>query len=115
MAEAEFGIIDSIRQDKDYSEYEPDKYGCIGIDDDRYMDDWWPQLCLLKTYFHRLDRPAFGLARYGVTLIPPASLAQFQDIVLSDKRMKEDIQLVLLSELIGRAIRENKYMIHYGV
>ncbi len=30
MAEAEFGIIDNIMQDEDYSEYEPDKYGCIG-------------------------------------------------------------------------------------
>ena len=115
MAEAEFGIIDSIRQDEDYSKYEPGKYGCIGINDERYIDDWWPQLCLLKTYFHRMNRPAFGLARYGVTLIPPSSLAQLQDIVLSDKRLKEDSRLGLLAELIGKAIEENKYMIHYGV
>ncbi len=34
----------------------------IGIDDERYMDEWWPLLCLLKAYFHRLNRTAFGRA-----------------------------------------------------
>ncbi|MDO4328707.1 MAG: hypothetical protein Q4C66_05160 [Lachnospiraceae bacterium] len=28
----------------------------------------------MKTYFHSLSCPASGLARYGVTLIPPESL-----------------------------------------
>jgi len=37
------------------------------------------------------------------------------DIVISDKRINRDKQLVLLAEKIGQAIRENKYMIHYGV
>ena len=45
-----------------------------------HIDDWWDKLVLLKTYFHSLDRPEFGLARWGITLIPPESLSGFQEI-----------------------------------
>ena len=114
MAGAEFGIIDCIEPDKDYSKYEPEKYNCISIND-CYFDDWWPKLSVMKTYFHSLSCPASGLARYGVTLIPPESLAAFQDILLSDKKEKEDLRLVSLDELIGKALREKKFMIHYGI
>ena len=114
MIKTEFGIIDKIEKDKDYSKYEPQKYHCVFIDDEVYINDWWDRLVLMKTYFHNLNRSATGLARWGVTLIPPESLAAFQDIVISDKRIKEDNQLVLLAEKIQQAIRENKYMIHYG-
>lgn len=115
MIKIEFGIIDVIEKDKDYSWYEPEKYHCVVIADDIYIDDWWEQLSLMKTYFHHLKRPAFGLARWGVTLIPPESLPFFQDIVLSDKRINEDNHLVDLACLIQKAIDEQKYMIHYGV
>ncbi len=115
MIKTEFGIIDIIEKDKDYSKYEPNRYHCIYIDDDRYINDWWDRLTLMKTYFHNLNHPETGLARWGVTLIPPESLAAFQDIVISDQRINEDKQLVLLAEKIRQAIRENKYMIHYGV
>lgn len=114
MAEAEFGIIDCIEPDKDYSKYEPEKYNCVSVND-CYLDDWWPKLSVMKTYFHRLSRPAFGLARYGVTLIPPESLAAFQDIILSDRRVRQDIRMVCLAELIGKALKEKKFMIHYGI
>lgn len=114
MTEAEFGIIECVEPEKDYSAHEPEKYGCIGINDD-YLDDWQPELSLMKTYFHSLSRPAFGLARYGVTLIPPESLAALQDIVLSDRKTKEDNGLIGLAEVIGRAIRENHFVIHYGI
>lgn len=113
MIKAQFGIIDDIEQDEDYW-YEPEKYHCIYINDD-YMDDWWEQLLLMKTYFHSLSRPEFGLARWGITIIPPESLGIFQDIVLSDKRLSKDKQLVLLSQMIQRAMKEKKHMIHFGV
>lgn len=115
LIKAEFGIIDKIEKDKDYSEYEPHRYHCVFIDDDAYINDWWNQLILMKTYFHNLNRPEMGLARWGVTLIPLESLGAFQDIVISDKRINKDKQLVLLAEKIEQAIRENKYMIHYGI
>lgn len=115
MIKTEFGIIDEIDAALDYSEYTPEKYHCVYIDDDRYINDWWPRLCCMKTYFHNLNRPALGLSRCGVTLIPPESAAEFQDIVLSDKRIQEDSQLVDLAMVIKRAMEEHKYIIHYGV
>ena len=71
----------------------------------------------MKTFFHNLSRPELGLARWGVTLIPPESLPAFQDIVISDKRMDEDENenLVALANLIKEAIEKQKYIIHFGV
>lgn len=114
MIKAEFGIVEDIEETKQYS-YAPEKYHCVCIDDDIYIDDWWDKLVLLKTYFHSLDRPEFGLARWGITLIPPESLPAFQEIVLSDKRINEDANLRELSEKIRDAARRNKFMIHFGV
>lgn len=114
MIKTEFGIIEDINETQSYS-YDPDKYHCVFIDDETYIDDWWNKLLLLKTYFHSLGRPEFGLARYGITLIPPESLPAFQEIVLSDKRLKQDENLVKLAETIQDAIQRNKYMIHYGI
>ena len=114
MIKTEFGIIEDINETQSYS-YDPDKYHCVFIDDEIYIDDWWNKLLLLKTYFHSLNRPEFGLARYGITLIPPESLPVFQEIVLSDKRMKQDENLVKLAETIQDAIQRNKYMIHFGI
>ena len=114
MIKTEFGIIEDINETQSYS-YDPEKYHCVLIDDEIYIDDWWNKLLLLKTYFHSLNRPEFGLARYGITLIPPESLPAFQEIVLSDKRLKQDENLVKLAETIQDAIQRNKYMIHYGI
>lgn len=115
MITAQFGIIENINPDKDYSSYEPEKYGCVPINDELYIDDWWEQLMLMKTFFHNLSRPELGLARWGVTLIPPESLPVFQDIAISDKRMDEDENLVALANLIKEAIEKQKYIIHFGV
>ena len=115
MIKIEFGIIDEIDYSKDYGAYEPEKYDCVFIDDDTYINDWWKQLGLMKTYFHSMDRPEFALARWGVTLIPPESLPTFQAIVLADKRMQVDGHLVDLANKIQEAINKNKFMIHFGV
>ncbi len=114
MLKAEFGIIDTIDEKKDYSTYEPQKYCCVSISDD-YLTDWWEQLRMMKTYFHSLDRPNVALARWGVTLIPPVSLSILQNIVLGDPRLNTNQDLVQLARIIQKAIAENKCMIHYGV
>ncbi len=111
---AQFGIIDTFEEGKDYSDYEPEKYNCISINDD-FIDDWWSSLVLIKTYFHSYNRPEFALARWGVTLIPPESLEQFYSIVAKDMRSKSSKQLIELMRLIRKAVEENKYVIHYGV
>jgi len=114
MIKTEFGIIEDIGEMQEYS-YAPEKYQCVCIDDDIYIDGWWDKLVLLKTYFHSLDRPEFGLARWGITLIPPESLSNFQEIVLSDRRINEDIHLRELADKIQDAISRNKFMIHFGI
>ena len=48
-------------------------------------------------------------------MIPPESLPGFQDIVLSDKRIKEDVHLRKLADKIQDAISRNKFMIHFGM
>jgi hypothetical protein len=85
---AQFGIIDQFEKDKDYSKYEPKKYNCITIDDN-YLSDWNNDLAIIKSYFHSYNRPEFGLARWGITLIPPESVGQLFSIVSKDKRSKK--------------------------
>lgn len=114
MIKTEFGIIEDIEETQKYS-YDPKKYQCVYIDDDIYIDDWWDKLVLLKTYFHSLDRPEFGLVRWGITIIPPESLPGFQDIVLLDSRINGDVHLRELADKIQDAISRNKFMIHFGV
>jgi hypothetical protein len=111
---AEFGIIDEFQKDKNYSFYEPEKYGCVAINDD-ILNDWWSKLVLIKTYFHSYDRPEFGLARWGIILIPPESLEAFYEVIANDKRSKSSKELIDLMILIRKAICEKKYIIHFGV
>lgn len=111
----EFGILDRIDPLRDYGRsYTPEQYGCVAIDDD-YLNDWWPRWAELPSYFHCLSRPEKGLARYGVTLLPPASLPAFREIVASDPRCRKDPSLCALAALLDRAVREGKFVIHYGV
>jgi hypothetical protein len=112
----EFGIIDKIDKNRKYIIYEPEKYNCVTIDDDMYIDDWWEELCKMKTYVGGdLDKPSVALDRDGVTLIPPESLSIFETIVSNDPRIKQDYSLMELLKLIRKAKQENKYMIHFGV
>ncbi|RKD22386.1 hypothetical protein SAMN02745883_00771 [Caminicella sporogenes DSM 14501] len=115
MTPIEFGIIDKIDKNKEYIKYEPEKYNCVTIDDDIYIDDWWEELSKMKTYFGDLNSPNMSLARHGVTLIPPESLSILETIVSNDPRIKQDYSLMELLKLIRKAKLENKYMIHFGV
>lgn len=111
---AEFGIIDNFEKNKEYSEYEPQKYNCIGINDD-FLNDWWKNLVLIPTYFISYDKPNIGLNRWGVTLIPPKSLESLYNIISNDRRASSSKELIDLMGLIRKAIDQNKYVIHYGV
>ncbi|WP_027626520.1 hypothetical protein [Clostridium lundense] len=115
MCNHEFGIIDNLQKDKDYGdEYTPEKYHCISVHDD-IINLLVGSLKTMKTYFHTMNRPDFGLAYYGITLIPPESLMRFQDIILSSKKFRQSKELVELANLISKAIEQNKYIIHYGI
>ncbi|MBE6933047.1 MAG: hypothetical protein E7464_06700 [Ruminococcaceae bacterium] len=118
MIKAEFGIIENFNEKGDYTKYAPEKYGCVAIDDDKYLNDWWNALLEIDTfnvYSKRILQPQKALSRWGITIIPPKSLPQLLDIVISDKRFRRDKRLQAFALLIQQAIERGKYMIHYGV
>lgn len=110
----EFGIIDNIDFEKNQINYEPLKYNCISVDDAIILS-LKGQLSIIKTYFHSLERPEFGFAYYGITIIPPESLSLFYDVVTSSRFHKKSDQINELAIKIIQAKEEKKYMIHYGV
>lgn len=109
----EFGIIDTFSA-ASFEDYSPEKYPCISVND-THIQALLRSLSLVKTYFHSLDRPEFGLAYYGTTIISPESFATLLEVVLSAKKINQQEDIIELSQLILQAKRENKYMIHYGV
>lgn len=114
----EFGIIDDIDDitGKFYESYAPGKYQCISVDDEVILS-LMKRLSLMRTYFitFTLNRPEYGLAYHGVTIIPPESLTTFLDVVLSTDNLKKYEDINELGEKIIQAKNENKYMIHYGI
>ncbi|PQZ50899.1 short-chain dehydrogenase [Bacillus sp. MYb209] len=112
--EHEFGIINDINNEKTYQSYTPDVHNCISVEDD-IIGNLLEPLSAMKTYFHSLNRLEYGLAYCGITIIPPESLSQFLDVVISYKDMEESVDLSELVKQIIQAKEENKYMIHIGI
>ena len=110
----EFGIIDNIENVKRNIGYEPQKYNCISVDDEIIID-LNENLSVIRTYYHSLERPEFGLAYWGITIIPPESLSIFFDVVTSSTLYKTSTELNELASKILQAKEENKYMIHFGI
>lgn len=109
MPKHEFGIMQTDpKKGKRYDIYEPQKYDLISVDD----DDILPLLERsnnVKCYWHTLDRPEFGLAYYGITLIPPESIGAMKEIICNDRNFSE------LLSLLSAAERDSKYIIHFGI
>lgn len=110
----EFGLIDNINNQTDFEGYNPEKYNCISVDDE-LIESLFENLFIMKTYFHSLNRPEFGLAYCGITLIPPNSLSLFYDVVTSSREFENSGELKELALKIQQAIKEMKHMIHSGV
>lgn len=110
----EFGILDDFDIQNKYNDYIPQKYNCISVDDD-IINSLIDNLSIMKTYFHSFNRPEYGLAYYGVTIIPPESLSLFYDVVTSSGDFKNSTELSELASKIIQATEEKKYMIHYGI
>lgn len=118
LAKHEFGIIYSFEESKWYSDYEPEKYNCISVDDDLLEDmiiKYNEELIAIKTYFQVTTQPGNGLDYWGITLIPPESLKQFRDIIIKANKYYQSQELQLLIKRVSNAISENKYLIHYGI
>lgn len=114
MPKHEFGIIDELDLEKKYDVYEPEKYSCVEIDDE-IIEDLLDELEKLITYFHKIGNENFGLAYYGVTILPPSSLNLFLDIIERNKNKFEEDQYQLFVSLIQSAMDKKKHMIHFGI
>jgi hypothetical protein len=112
--EHEFGIIIYFDKNKDYGYYSPKEYNCITVDDDLIINIS-RELKIMKSYFHSYKRPEFGLAYYGITIIPPESLPLFFDVVTSSVDFKKSAELANLAAKVMEAREQKKYMIHFGI
>lgn len=112
----EFAIIHEINTSQDYSKVKIADYNTIKISDD-CVNQWVVELSDMDAFWHKLANPKKGLARYGVTLIPPKSLNLLREAILSNvlKRIIKNNCIIDLLELIERAETENKCLIHFGI
>ena len=109
MAKHDFGIMQTApKTGKKYNRYTPEKYSCISVDDD-YIHPLFEKLGNVKCFWHTLDRPEFGLAYCGITLIPPES---FDSII---KIVEDNSNLSDLVILLTKAKDSKKYVIHFGI
>ena len=91
-----------------YDKYEPQKYNCISVDD-VYLEDIVSYFNHIDFYWHTLDIKGKGLEYCGITLIPPKSLSEFINVIYDIDGLYE---LRLISE---KALKENKWIIHFGL
>ena len=104
-----FGIMQTAPgHGERYDSFEPDKYGCITADDE-CLSPLLERLTGVKCFWHTVDRPGFGLAYYGITLIPPESSGEIAELI------QQAPGLTGLVSLLSEAHRENKYIIHFGI
>ncbi|GCD10374.1 hypothetical protein [Clostridium tagluense] len=118
MTKHEFGIIDFLIKDKWYVEYEPEEYNCTSVNDDlldEIINKYVEEFTNMKTYAHILTNPMWGLNYCGITLIPPESLGKFCNIITDANNRYQSQELKLLLKKISEAIKEKKYLIHYGI
>ncbi|MCM1988971.1 hypothetical protein [Oceanirhabdus seepicola] len=115
----EFGIMDSIEKDKVYNDYEPEKYSCISINgdiiDEIFFKNSKDKIIKMETFAHSVNHPYKGFAYCGITLIPPKSLKQFLDIIVEENVKFKSKELDILIEKISHAMKEKKWLIHFGI
>lgn len=109
LAKHEFGIMQNDpKQGKRYDKYEPQKYNCISVNDD-YLENIIVNFNNIDFYWHTLDVKGKGLAYCGITLIPPMSIQPFIDVIKNVSDLSD------LKELSEKALKENKWIIHFGI
>lgn len=111
MPKHEFGIMQKEPMSKElFNTYKPKKYNCIVIDD-VFIESILIDLQSIECYWHTLQKPAKGLAYYGITLISPKSIDKFISILL----LQDKVEYVQLISLFNKTKENNKYIIHFGI
>ena len=108
MAKHDFGIMQAEpKKGQRYDNYNPEEYNCISVDDDDILP-LLEKLRGVKCFWHTLDRPGFGLAYYGITLIPPESFSAIIEMIWHNPNLSDLMDLLLEAE------NTKKYVIHFG-
>ena len=109
MAEHYFGIMQTApEKGKRFDDYSPEKYNCISVDDNDMLP-FLEKLREVKCFWHTLDKPEYGLAYYGITLIPPESFSSIIEIIWHNQNLSD------LMALFVEAENTKKYVIHFGI
>ncbi len=84
----------------------------IIISDDFILDNY---KCTEKVemYCCSLERLDYGLAYHGVTILDYKMAEQFKEVMVENCKPCED--LTKLVGVLDEAIKEKKYVVHYGV
>lgn len=110
----QFGIVNDVDPEREYVDYQPWRYQSVGVDDE-LVNQLATGLQALPTYWHSLNRPAQGLAYWGITLIPPESLPALAAAVADLRQVVESAQLAVLAALVADARRQQSTIIHFGI
>lgn len=109
MAKHEFGIMNTPPKiGERFDSYEPEKYHTTSVDDD-YIEPLLHDFERVDCFCHGIDIKNEGLVYCGITIIPPKSLC---DMIEITEKVPE---LSKLTELLKKAQRENRFVIHYGL
>lgn len=78
---------------------------------DSYSENWKK----VKTYLSSSLHQFYGLDESGITIIPPESLNLSRDIIIDANSKVKQTQLIYLINKIEEAIKNDKYIIHFGI
>ena len=116
MAHVDFGIIPDRWLHLDFHVYgwpcEEEQTVSICEDDDIVLA-WCNQSIGMQTFAGSLRRPLNCIDYTGITILPPASLPRLLEIVLPDRGKEENVPRLI--GMIQEAIKNEKYMIVYGI
>ncbi len=109
MAKYEFGIMENPPvKGKRYDDYDPENYPRLTAIEDDIFD---PVLLSFRgtVYWHTLDEKADAIAMAGINLIPPESSAVIAEALAGNAELRE------LKELLSDAVKEDKFVILFGL
>lgn len=109
MARHEFGIMEHrpVAGER-FDKYEPQKYNCISVDDD-YISPLLERLAQAQFYWHTVDIAGSGLAYCGITLLSPEMAGTMLGLIKNEPGLDE------LAILLNKAVKEQRFIIHFGI
>lgn len=109
MAKYEFAIMENPPENgRRYDDYNPESYPRLTAVDDDIFEPFMGEF-KGTVYWHTLDMKGEEIAMVGINLIPPESAQILADTIGENKQLTE------LKNLLFSAVRENKFIILFGL